>query len=181
MQIGCAIPRLRQRFCYWRSPPEEYLQPHAVICKIGERNNNLTPNPECFPNNSSRRNQFLKCPQQEDIIERLLAVLIQTFGDVSLMHHQSPLNALGNQNRALFHALGLDASRLNQPFQECAVTRAQIQHARAGRYPFQYTLVNSRMHNRLNSQAAFPEIHGSIFIVQIMAHNAGELRILDQK
>ncbi len=116
------------------------------MSEIGVSNDNLAPDAEGFPKNVRRSQQFLKCAQQQHVIKRPGGVLVQSIGNVPLMHHQPAFDAPRNQDRVALDALGADLVGFHQPLQERAVAGPQVQHARVGRQPLNHLVIKRRMH-----------------------------------
>ena len=84
---------------------------------------------ESFPDNLSGGDQLLKRAQQQDVIKRVLAVLIQAVGDVALVDDETAFDAALNQRGILFDAFTGDLPGLDKALEKRAVAGAEVEDA----------------------------------------------------
>jgi len=146
VQVVRPVPRQRQGLGNRCASVEQHLEANANIGKIRVGDNHMPANAECFPDNVGRRNQFLKSAEQQDVVEGMLAVLIQAVGDVALVDDEAAFDATDDQRGVLFNAFPGDLPGLNEALEKRAVASAKIEDAGALRDPVDNCVVNARMH-----------------------------------
>ena len=125
---------------------EQDLGADAEVGEIRVGDNHLPADPEGFPDNFRRSDQFLKCAEEQDVIKRVLAVLVEAVGDVTLVDDKAAFDAAPDQCGILFDTFPGDLPGLNEALEERAVAGAEVKHTRALRNPLDNCVVNAGIH-----------------------------------
>ena len=125
------VPRQRQGFGDRCATVEQHLKPDTDIGEIRVGDNHMPAHPERFPDNIGRRNQFLKSAEQQNVVKSVLAILIQTVGNVALVNDKSTFDATSAQSGVLFDAFTGDLPGLDEALEKRAIAGTEVEDARA--------------------------------------------------
>ena len=89
------------------------------------------------------------------------------------MDDETAFDAAGNETGILFDPFTGNFFRVNKPLEKRAVASAKVEDARGLGNPVLNSIVNAGMHCEI--------LFAMVFVVEVMAHEIGEWRIVNQK